>query len=116
MTRDELYEIFEEIKSEYPFFDVGEENFERHWRYLQDFPFEDAMDNVVQYIKTTPRRPPGIGDIRGHLGDMLDSQRSKEQTAAYFTQLEEWERNSSPPPPGWLDGIRAKLRGDMKAE
>ncbi|MFC4305764.1 hypothetical protein [Cohnella boryungensis] len=112
MTRDELYEIFEEIKSEYPFFDVGEENFERHWRYLQDFSFEDALANVIQHIKTTPRRQPGIGDIRGQLGDMVDSQRSKDETATYFGKLEQWSRNSSPPPPGFMDEIRAKVMGD----
>ena len=111
MTRDEVYEIFEEIKQEYPFFDTGEENVDRHFKYLQDFPFEVAMQNIANHIKTS-RFAPLIADIRGNLGDLMDSQRSKEEAAAYFAQVELWRENCSPPPDGYWENMKARLRGE----
>jgi Loader and inhibitor of phage G40P. len=108
VTRDDIYELFEEIKQEYPFFDTGEENVERHYKYLQDFPFAAAFQNVVDHIKTN-KFPPLISDIRGRLGDLHDSQKSKEEAASFFAQVELWKENCSPPPVGFMDLIRAKL-------
>lgn len=111
MNRVEVLELFIEIKEEYPFFDDSDENVERHRRYLADFPFDAAMENVKRHIMTNSKRPPGIADIRGGLGDQLDSQRSKEEAEAYFAQVELWRQNSSPPPEGYWQRVRQQLRG-----
>lgn len=111
MTRDDVYEIIEEIKQEYPYFDTSEENVDRHYKYLRDFPFEDAMQNVVEYIKTN-KYPPLIADIRGRLGDLQDSQKSKEEAESYFAQVELWRENCTPPPDGYWENMKARLRGE----
>ncbi|QJD87882.1 replicative helicase loader/inhibitor [Cohnella herbarum] len=112
MNRVEVIDLLMEIKEEYPFFDVSDENIERHFRYLKDFPFEAAMRNVEQYIKTDSKKHPGIADIRGRLGDQLDSQRSKEETANYFAQLEASRLCNSPPPTGYWEHMRTLIRGE----
>lgn len=112
MTRDDVYELFEEIKQEYPFFDVSDENIDRHYRYLKDFPLEAAMRNVEQYIKSDSKKHPGIADIRGRLGDQIESQRSKDETASYFAQLEASRMCNVPPPAGYWDHMRTLIRGE----
>jgi hypothetical protein len=107
VTKDEVIGLMIEIKEEYPFFDVSDENIDRHYKYLKDFPFEEAMNNVVQHIKADSKKHPGIADIRGRLGDLQDSQRSKEETDSYFAQLELWKMNAAPPP----EGLRSKIHG-----
>ncbi|MEI7027569.1 replicative helicase loader/inhibitor [Paenibacillus sp. y28] len=110
MNRAEVIELFIEIKQEYPNFDDSDEEINRHLKYLQDFPFETAMENVVRHIKTN-KWPPGIADIRGRLGDQLESQRSKEQAQAYFAKLDAFEANHAPPPEGYWEALRRRLQG-----
>jgi len=115
MEMAEVISLMKVIKRSYPQFDTSPDSVQHHFKFLRDFPSEVALGNIESHIRTE-RFPPTIADIRGRLGDRLDSKRSKDETAAYFAQLDEWERNASPPPPGWLDGIRAKLRGEVKVE
>jgi hypothetical protein len=112
VNKAEVIDLLAEIKEEYPFFDVSDENIERHLRYLKDFPFDAAMHNVEQYIKTDSKKHPGIADIRGRLGDLQDSQRSKEETASYFAQLEASRLCGVPPPSGYWDHMRTLIRGE----
>jgi len=107
----EVIGLMKVIKRSYPQFDTSAESVNHHFKYLQDFPFGAALDNIESHVRTE-RWPPTIADIRGRVGDLMDSQRSKAETAAYFAQLDEWERNASPPPAGWADAIKAKLSGD----
>jgi len=112
VTRDDVYEIFEEIKLEYHFFDVSEENVDRHYRFLKDFPLDVALRNVEEYIKSDSKKHPGIADIRGRLGDQLDSQRSKEETASYFAKLEASRLCNVPPPDGYWEHVKKLIRGE----
>jgi hypothetical protein len=111
VNRAEVFDLLIEIKQNYPNFDVSDESIERHYKYLRDFPFEAALKNVEQHIMTE-RFPPTIADIRGRLGEQMDSQRSKDKAVAYFEQLERWRKDGSEPPPGYWDSVRAKLKGD----
>lgn len=111
MDKIEVQDLLEEIKKEYPNFDVSVENENRLYKYLSDFPFKAALKNVEDHIKTN-RFPPTIADIRGRLGDLQDSQRSKEETASYFAQLDASRLCNVPPPTGYWDHLRKLVRGE----
>ncbi|MFD2116372.1 hypothetical protein ACFSTH_08195 [Paenibacillus yanchengensis] len=111
MTKNEVILIIAELVENYPNFDSGDENIDRHYKYLSDFPFEAAMQNVQEHIKTN-RFPPLIADIRGRLGDQMDGQRSKDATAAHFANLDAWGADGTPPPEGYWEHGRRLLRGE----
>jgi hypothetical protein len=112
LNKVEVMDLLEEIKREYPFFDVSDENIERHYKYLQDYPFDAAMRNVEEYIKTDTRRVhPGVGDIRGRLGDQLDSQKSKQSAESYMVRMEQARNSESAPPDGYWELLKSKLSG-----
>lgn len=113
MNRVEILDLLTEIKRNYPSFDVSDESIERHSKYLRDFPFDAAMQNVEDHIRTD-RFPPTIADIRGRLGDQMESQKSKEQTASYFAQVELWKHNAAPPPDGMRERIYAMTQEDAE--
>lgn len=117
MNRSEVIRIMEVIKRTYPSFDVSAASIDHHFQRLQDFPYEAAAENVERHV-LTERFPPVIADIRGRLGDQLDSQRSKADAATYEAQLEVWRESSctNPPPPGYWDAVRAKLRKSAPEE
>lgn len=101
-----------EIKENYPTFDISDENIERHYRYLNDFPFPQAKKNVEQYIKANEYAPK-IAHIRGHLGDLKDSEISKRQAVQYEQQLQRWSVDSPPPPGDYFERVRKQLRGEQ---
>lgn len=111
MRLDQVAELFKIIKRNYPSFDASVEHVKESLKYLEDFPFEAARENVDRHI-LTEKFPPTIAEIRGRLGDQIESQRSKEATASYFAQIELWKKNASPPPEGMRERIHALLRGD----
>ena len=111
MNRSEVVDLMIEIKQNYPNFDVSDESINRHFKYLHDFPFDAAMQNVEGHVRTE-RFPPLIADIRGRIGEQIERQREKEETEAYFAQLELWRINASPPPEGMRERIMSLLRGD----
>ena len=111
MRRDEVMLIVAELVENYPGFDDSEDNIDRLCKYLSDFPFEVAMQNVEEYIKTN-RFPPLIADIRGKLGDQMDAQRSKDAALDHFAQLDAWLASSEPPPEGYWENMKRKLRGE----
>jgi hypothetical protein len=112
VNKSDVIGLFIEIKQEYPFFDDSDENINRHLKYLEDFPFDAAFKNVEQYILTNSKKHPGIADIRGRLGDLQDSQRSKDETQSYFAQLEASRLSNVPPPTGYWDHLRTVIRGE----
>lgn len=115
MTKNEVMLLIAELVENYPGFDDSDEIIERHLRYLADFPFEVAMHNVQEHIKTN-RYPPLIAEIRGRLGDLMDSQRSKDQAAAFKAQLDEWaEASNTPPPEGYWEAVRQRIRQGIQA-
>ncbi|MNI27367.1 hypothetical protein D3C73_811010 [compost metagenome] len=111
MNRSEVFDLMIEIKRNYSGFDVSNDEVDRHYKYLKDFPFDAAMKNVDDHVKTNQYYPK-IAEIRGRLGDQLDSLRGKEQALAHEAQLAEWASKDSPPPEGYWDDIRSKLRGE----
>lgn len=111
MKESEVIDLLKVIRRAYPTFDCSAESVRHHFKYLRDFPFGAALENVEKHIMTE-RFPPTIADIRGRLGDQMDSQRSKEETKAYFNQIEFWRNNGSPPPDDYWEKVRRQLRGE----
>jgi hypothetical protein len=97
------------IKENYPTFDTSAESVERHCKYLYDFPFDQAVRNVDEHIRTS-KWPPNIAEIRGSLGEQIERDRMKAATDQYFAEREEARKHACPPPPGWKEGILAKLQ------
>jgi hypothetical protein len=113
MNKLQVIDLLEMLKRSYPGIDTSPESVQHYCKYLQDFPFDVAMRNVEEHIRTE-RFPPTIADIRGRLGDQMDAERSRRQAQEYFDQLEEWRKRSAPPPPGLSAEVRAMLRGDRE--
>lgn len=112
MNRFEVIDLLAEIKEEYPFFDVSDENINRHLKYLHDFPFDVAMQNVVQYIKTFSKKHPGIADIRYGFEDPLSKLvPSTEETQEQFKQLEKWREQAVPMPDHLRKELNRLVRG-----
>lgn len=110
MDRVDVIDLLTEIKENYSTFDVSDESIDRHYKYLHDFPFTAALQNVEDHVKTS-RFAPLIADIRGKLGDQLDSQRSKEEAEAYLARIELWKQNAVPPPDGMRERVFSVCRG-----
>lgn len=105
----EVAELYKHIKKHYPFFDASVEKIkEDHEQYLKDFPADMAWHNIHQHIKTETVTP-GIPHIRGRLGEQLERDRMQNVTADYFATREEARKQACLPPPGWKEGIYAKL-------
>lgn len=109
MDRAEVIELFIEIKQEYSYFDDSDDEIDRHLKYLKDFPFQTALDNVEQHIRTN-KWAPGISEIRGSLGEQLERDRMKAMTSEHFANLDSWGLESVPPE-GYWESVRQKLRG-----
>ncbi|NUU73991.1 replicative helicase loader/inhibitor [Paenibacillus xylanilyticus] len=109
MDKAEVLDLLIEIKENYPQFDVSEENIDRHMKYLHDFPFEAARQNLQEHVRTG-KWPPNIAEIRGNMGDQEARQREIDETQAYLRQREANRAKATLPPPGWKDGLLAKLR------
>ncbi|RJX40900.1 hypothetical protein D3P09_02445 [Paenibacillus pinisoli] len=114
MNKLQVIDLFGIIKRSYPGFDASPQNVEHYSKYLQDFPYETAYENVEKYI-LSERFAPTIADIRGKLGDQMDSQRSKEAAAAHIANLEVWGTDSTPPPANYWERGRQLLRGGANA-
>ncbi|MGG3839689.1 replicative helicase loader/inhibitor [Paenibacillus thiaminolyticus] len=111
MDRAEVFELLIVIKENYPNFDVSDDSVERHFKYLNDFPFAVALRNVDEHIRTN-KYPPNIAEIRGRLGEQIERTRMKQETDEYFDQLDAWRQNAAPPPPGNLERVRALVKGE----
>lgn len=108
MNRAEVIDLFIEIKQEYPQFNDSDDEIDRHLKYLKDFPFDAALRNVEQHIKTN-KWPPGISEIRGSLGEQIERDRMKSFTQEYFAERARAKKEACPPPSGWKESIYAKL-------
>ncbi|WP_241243083.1 hypothetical protein [Paenibacillus whitsoniae] len=106
----EVFDLMFEIKKNYAAFDVSDDEVDRHYKYLKDFPFDAAMRNLDAYVKANSY-PPKIADIRGRLGDQIDSERSKLQAAENEAYLVHWSLKKSEPPPNYWQSVRERLNG-----
>lgn len=109
MERVEVIRLFMMISDEYPNFITSEENITRHHKELEDFPFETAVQNVERHIKISSFYPK-ISEIRGFAADQAARKREFEATRTYLEQRETNRAKATLPPPGWKDGLLAKLR------
>ncbi|MNC24179.1 hypothetical protein D3C75_722270 [compost metagenome] len=105
----EIAELYKHIKKHFPFFDATLAKVKEDHRYLHDFPADTAWTNINRHIMTETATP-GIAHIRGRLGEQMDRQRSKADTAAHFDRLEQWQQEDKPPPEGYWENVKAKLR------
>lgn len=110
----EIAELYRHIKKYYPAFDASIERVKEDQKYLWDFPRATAQANVDEHIRTS-KYPPNIAEIRGNLGEQMDAQRSKEAAAAHFTNLDVWSVNGTPPPEGYWESMKRRLRGEADA-
>ncbi|MBU5673216.1 hypothetical protein [Paenibacillus brevis] len=108
MEKAEVFDLLIAIKENYPNFDVSDENVERHFKYLHDFPFDKAIQNLDEHIRTS-KYHPNIAEIRGSVGEQIERDRMKAATAEYFAERAEAAKHACPPPPGWKEAIYAKL-------
>ncbi|WP_145404264.1 replicative helicase loader/inhibitor [Paenibacillus silvae] len=109
MDRAQIFDLLIEIKENYPSFDVSEENVDRHMKYLHDFPFEVAQQNLQEHVRTG-KWPPNIAEIRGRMGEQIERDRMRALTETYFAEREAAAQVACPPPPGWKDGLIERLR------
>lgn len=112
MNKLQVIDLLAIVKRTYPNFDTSAQSIEHHAKYLKDYPFEVALENVEKHI-LTERFPPTIADIRGRLGDQMESQRSKATAAEHFARLDAWGANNTPPPEDYWESIKRKLRGEV---
>lgn len=108
MHRGEVAKLLMIIVDNYPNFDTSDENVDRHLKYLHDFPFDVAVRNVDEHIRTS-KYPPNIAEIRGRLGEQIERDRMKSLTEEYFAERARAKQEACPPPPGWKESIYAKL-------
>ncbi|MBO2942783.1 hypothetical protein JJQ72_02130 [Paenibacillus sp. F411] len=108
MDRAEVIDLLIIIKENYPAFDTSADSVERHFKYLHDFPFDRAVQNVDDHIRTS-KYPPNIAEIRGSLGEQIERDRMKTFTEEYFAERARAREEACPPPPGWKESVYAKL-------
>jgi len=104
----QVIDLLELLRRAYPNTDTSKESVDHHHKYLTDFPFDTARANVERHI-LTEKWPPNISEIRGRQGEQLERNRMREETQAYFAQLELWKRTAVPPPTGMREALYAKL-------
>ncbi|MBB6689936.1 hypothetical protein H7B90_00830 [Cohnella xylanilytica] len=107
----EIAELYQHIKKYYPFFDASVERVKEDFKYLKDFPASVARDNIDRHI-LTETVTPGIAHIRGRLGEQIDRERMQSKTAEHVENLERWSQCDAPPPTGYWEEMKARLRGD----
>lgn len=115
MNRVEIISLLVEIRREYDWTDTSDAEVDRLLRYLTDIPFEIARANVVQHIKTNPKRAPKIAEIRGEWGADKDHERLKAETAEILAERDQARAAATLPPPGWKEDLYARL-GKRTAE
>ena len=109
MTQGEVIELFKAITLSYPAFRVQDELMRDqvlHWyEHLKDVPFEAAMENLREHIRTE-RFPPTIADIRRERMEEKSSVPGVEETRRYLAELDRLRERAVPPP--------ARLREELR--
>lgn len=108
MNKAEVVTLVRTIKANYPGYDISLENIDRLCRFLHDFPYETAAENVRQHI-LTERFAPNVAEIRGRLGEQLERERMRQQTAELFAGMDQARKVAVPPPVGLKERLYARL-------
>ncbi|MFF2909970.1 hypothetical protein [Paenibacillus sp. NPDC057934] len=114
MNKLEVAKLYKEIKKRYANFDASLQAVEEDLGMLKDIPYDVAYSNVRQHIMTSDF-PPKISQIRGRLGEQIERERMKAATTQHFENLDTWSTESKPPPAGYWDDVRRKIRGEANA-
>lgn len=109
MKKTEVLALLLEIRSEYDWIDTSEAEVQRMLEYLGDIPYKEARANVVQHIKTNPKRAPKIAEIRGEWGADKDHERLKAETAEILAERDQAHAAATLPPKGWKEDLYARL-------
>ncbi|MGM0882549.1 MAG: hypothetical protein ACQEXQ_16100 [Bacillota bacterium] len=81
---------------------------------LANVPFEWGLANLNHHLDTN-KYFPGISDItRYDLQPLKNHEALQLETVEQFALLENWSKSDEPPPEGFWENIRTKLRGDSK--
>lgn len=97
MDLTEVAELLKPIKQNYPFFDASRAAVEHYLKYLKDFPFEVAQENVDRHIMTE-KNPPTVAHIRGQLAEQNQHDELKEVAIELADQIEIWQQTAVPMP------------------
>lgn len=109
MNRNQVIELLEYIKGAFGNrFEINTNTPTVWLDVLKDVPFEP----VLEYVRGCAMEqdfPPSLADLKRAAGE-TQSQRYhqglRESAAERFEHLEEWERNSEPPPPGLREEVK----------
>ncbi|MNC27787.1 hypothetical protein D3C75_759750 [compost metagenome] len=114
MNKLEVAKLYKEIKKRYANFDASLPAVEEDLNMLKDIPYEVAYSNVRQHIMTSDF-PPKISQIRGRLGEQIERERMREATELHFENLEAWSSAAKPPPAGFWEEVKRRIRGEADA-
>lgn len=114
MNKLEVAKLYKVIKKRYRNFDASLQAVEEDLDMLKDIPYEVAQANFRQHIMTSDF-PPSISQIRGRLGEQLERERMRKKTEEHFANLNTWSASSKPPPEGYWDEVKRKIRGEANA-
>lgn len=109
MNEPEVMALLLEMRAEYDWVDVSEAEVSRLSEYLEDIPWTVARKNVIQHIKTNPKRAPKIADIRGAWGEDKEHEHLKAQTVKYLAERERAEKHIKLPPAGTKEALYEQL-------
>lgn len=111
MEKDEVALLFLKIQEDYPDFDISDENIERYFDKLKDFPYVVAKANVEEYILTNPyRKAPGIPDIRGGIGCRRELEESRRAGKDFLRHIDDIQSTAVLPPEKVREQIRELKR------
>lgn len=111
MNKSEVVELLKTIKRAYTGVDVSAESIDHYCKFLNDVPYEFAIQNVEEHIRTN-RFPPVIAEIRGKYAEMVESDRMKRLSQEHLANLETWRSNPAEPPSEYWEIVKSKIRGN----
>ena len=110
MKESEATEILTRVAANYPVVTVTNEMIDLYVETLDDVPYNVALRNVTEHIKTS-KYAPTIAEIRGGYTDVHE--RQKRETQAF---IREQEARKPIPVPAHIKEQMDKLFGREKAE
>ncbi|ASA21990.1 hypothetical protein [Paenibacillus donghaensis] len=108
MNKREVAKLYQDIEKRYANFDASLEAVQEDLNLLKDIPFDVAKSNFRQHIMTSDF-PPKISQIRGRLGEQIERDRMRQQTAELFAVMDDAHSAAVPPPSGLKERLYARL-------
>lgn len=111
MELAEVAKLYKYIKVRFPFFDASIEKVKADHEHLEKIPYEVALENIKQY-EQTDTATPSMPHIIGRYFEHMRAQKSKDAALDHFAKLDAWISDSTPPPEGYWENVKRKLRGE----